>query len=139
MSAPALRSQPEPGEDAAPDWLEAARQAFLWRYFYDDCGRSDQGTSGLVRRGPAVEFPPGDARMSDAASHEVSRRAERRRLAPAPLPPAPLAAANHGVYRKNCSAFYAAPQRPQPDVQCRASGGEDRPAPPVSIFIAYQL
>ena len=137
MGAPASRS--EPREDAAPDWLEAARQAFLWRYFYDDCGRSHQGTSGLVRRGPAVECLAGDARVSDAASHEVSRRMDRGRLAPAPLPPTPFAAANQGVYRKNCSAFYAAPQRPQPDVQCRASGGEDRPAPPVSIFIAYQL
>jgi hypothetical protein len=38
MSAPAFRSEPEPREHAAPDWLEAARQAFLWRYFYDDGG-----------------------------------------------------------------------------------------------------
>jgi hypothetical protein len=37
MRAPALRSEPEPREHPAPDWLEAARQAFLWRYFYDDC------------------------------------------------------------------------------------------------------
>jgi hypothetical protein len=39
-----MPSEPEPGGNAAPpDWLEAARQAFLWRYFYDDCGRSDPG------------------------------------------------------------------------------------------------
>jgi hypothetical protein len=86
MSTPALRSEPEPREDAAPDWLEAARQAFLWRYFYDDCGRSHQGTSGLVRRSPAVEFPAGEARVSDAASHEVSRRVGSGKLAAAPLP-----------------------------------------------------
>lgn len=54
MVAPGFRSQPEPPGDAAqPDWLEAARQAFLWRYFYDDCGRSDPGTCGA----PAPPIP----------------------------------------------------------------------------------
>ena len=68
MSTPAFRPQPEPGEDAAPpDWLEAARQAFLWRYFYDDCGRSDQGDSAPVVRGRGVELPSRGARLSDAA------------------------------------------------------------------------
>jgi hypothetical protein len=62
------RSQPGPPDDAAqPDWLEAARQAFLWRYFYDDCGRSDQGNSAAVLRGRGVELARRDARVNEAA------------------------------------------------------------------------
>jgi hypothetical protein len=68
MGTPAFPPQPEPPGDAAqPDWLEAARQAFLWRYFYDDCGRSDPGNSAPVLRGRGVELPSRDARLSDAA------------------------------------------------------------------------
>jgi hypothetical protein len=67
MRTSASRFEPKPREDAAPDWLEAARQAFLWRYFYDDCGRSDPGTSGFVRRGRGEELSSRDARLNDAA------------------------------------------------------------------------
>jgi hypothetical protein len=31
------------------DWLEAAREAFLWRYFYDDCNGSRSSSGDLVR------------------------------------------------------------------------------------------
>jgi hypothetical protein len=68
MSTPAFGAQPEPPGDAAqPDWLEAARQAFVWRYFYDDCGRSDPGKCGPDLRGRAVELARRDARVSEAA------------------------------------------------------------------------
>ena len=68
MASPGFRPQPAPSADAAqPYWLEAARQAFLWRYFYDDCGRSDPGNSGSALRRGGVERPRRDARLNDAA------------------------------------------------------------------------
>ena len=68
MAAAGFRSQPEPPGDAAqPDWLEAARQAFLWRYFYDDCGRSDPGNCGPDLRGRGVELARRDARLNGIA------------------------------------------------------------------------
>ena len=67
MDTPAFRPQPAPPATAQPDWLEAARQAFLWRYFYDDCGRSDPGNCGAGLRGCGVELARRDARVNQAA------------------------------------------------------------------------
>ena len=60
---------------ARPDWLEAARQAFLWRYFYDDCGRSDQGNSDSVLRGrsypqQAASCGPAEPLAPDEPQHD---------------------------------------------------------------------
>ena len=55
MRIGADRDDPLPN-DAPPDWLEAARQAFLWRYFYADCGRSDPGNPALAGVAPAGSF-----------------------------------------------------------------------------------
>ena len=66
MAAPDTCTQPQPPA-AEPDWLEAARQAFLWRYFYDDCGRSDPGNCGPGLRDRGVERARRDAGMSEAA------------------------------------------------------------------------
>ena len=54
-----FRAEGEPAENAAPpDWLETARQAFLWRYFWDGCRPSDRGNGGPVVRGvPPFEWP----------------------------------------------------------------------------------
>ena len=66
MAAAGFRPQAEPPIEAAqPDWLETARQAFLWRYFYDDCGRNDRGNPG--RRDRDVEPARRDARVNEAA------------------------------------------------------------------------
>lgn len=59
------RQDPSEGS-AQPEWLEAARQAFLWRYFYDDCGRSDPGKCGADRRGGSMGITR-PARLSEAA------------------------------------------------------------------------
>ena len=68
MANPGFRPQPAPPADPAqPDWLEAARQAFLWRYFYDDCGRSDPGNCGPGLRGGDVELARRHARVNQAA------------------------------------------------------------------------
>ncbi len=68
MGAPGLsRATRASRRCCAPDWLEAARQAFLWRYFYDDCGRSDPGNCGPGLRGGGVELARRDARVNEAA------------------------------------------------------------------------
>ena len=68
-----VRTESEPrGGAAQPDWLEAARQAFLWRYFYDDCGRSDPRNCGpgLVYPQHAAAFAPAGALAADGPQHD---------------------------------------------------------------------
>ena len=61
-------AEPGPAEHAAPpDWLEAARQAFLWRYFHDGCRQSDPRSCGDVRRGGDMKPSRRDAGMNQAA------------------------------------------------------------------------
>ena len=77
----------EPSADLAPpDWLEAARQAFLWRYFYADWGRSDRRNSGPGVRGvPPFERPkrpktPVNAGGLGASAHPTPARSGFYRL-----------------------------------------------------------
>ena len=53
-----------------PDWIEQARQAFMWRHFYDDCGRSHQRTSDPGVRGPRVDIARCDLGVSGTTTTE---------------------------------------------------------------------
>lgn len=60
---------------AEPDWLEAARQSFMWRYFYDDCGRVLERNSGADLRGPRVVVSEGGVRVRELNGTSPSERA----------------------------------------------------------------
>jgi hypothetical protein len=49
-----MRDEQLSGEELARRKDEAIRQAFMWRFYYDDCGRVSQGHVRSDLRGPRV-------------------------------------------------------------------------------------
>jgi hypothetical protein len=55
------------GEELARRKDEAIRQAFMWRWFYDDCGRSYPRTVDPGCRGPRVDMAGSGVGVKEAA------------------------------------------------------------------------